>query len=565
MNSLESVKQVKYLELPIKHFVIGLKMAKLKLLKVLPEDIYLINKTCLLFLTLFLYHHKQKKILSMHVFQVKNKKTILKDKLKSLDLNSQIIFLLKILGQELILKEKELKPFWNMQCSEESMKLWLPTKIDYQDSLLTYSKPSLNFMVEKSQSLEIQNTKVQNKNYQKICYPSFTSLAAVKWEEENINLKNLKIQIFPNYRQKKILNNWFGTNRFIYNKGLDYINNNPEDKDKFDFKHLRHKFITRKHRSGLLNNNLLGLEWLFETPKEVRTQSLKSLCSNFKSAFSNLKNNNISKFKMKFKSKKSITDSMVIPKSAISFENNKFKIYPRYSKTEYLLGKRKNKKLNNLKIEHDCKLIKQYNKYYLLVPVKINKKNNKQSNQIISLDAGNRTFLTGYSPNGHTLEINRNKKLLIKYFERLDLLRSLRTKKKIRKTKLYKQELKIKNFVNDLHWKSCNYLVNNYSNIFLGQLESQKCSMKMFNSKCNRNLLTLSHYLFRQRLIYKCNENNVKICITSEEYTSKTCTNCGKLNNKLGSSKVFNCSSCELKIDRDVNGARNILIKSICC
>ena len=89
-----------------------------------------------------------------------------------------------------------------------------------------------------------------------------------------------------------------------------------------------------------------------------------------------------------------------------------------------------------VKIEHDCKLIKQYNKYYLLVPVKINKKNNKQSNQIISLDAGNRTFLTGYSPNGHTLEINRNKKLLIKYFERLDLLRSLRTKKKIRKTKL---------------------------------------------------------------------------------------------------------------------------------
>ena len=47
-----------------------------------------------------------------------------------------------------------------------------------------------------------------------------------------------------------------------------------------------------------------------------------------------------------------------------------------------------------------------------------------------------------------------------------------------------------------------------------------------------------------------------------EEYTSKTCSCCGSLNTKLGSSKIFNCPSCKVILDRDENGARNILLKS---
>ena len=50
-------------------------------------------------------------------------------------------------------------------------------------------------------------------------------------------------------------------------------------------------------------------------------------------------------------------------------------------------------------------------------------------------------------------------------------------------------------------------------------------------------------------------------CLTG--ITSKTCSCCGKLNYNLGSSEVFVCKECEMRIDRDVNGARNILIKNI--
>jgi putative transposase len=363
------------------------------------------------------------------------------------------------------------------------------------------------------------------------------------------------------------LNEWFGTCRFLYNKSVHYINETPEDPERFNFRSIRKKFVSKTHRNNknkTKNENLNGIEWTLETPQKVRAGTLRTLESNYKSAFSNLKNKNISKFKMGFKSKKNLSDCLTIEKKAISFDEE-FKIYPTYfNNQKFKLGKRKNKKLKELKIEHDCKLIKQCGKYYILVPVKIDKKENKCENTV-SLDPGSRTFLSGYSPNGHTLELHRDKTVLLKYFKRLDTLRSLRTKKKIQSKKLYKQERKIKNFKDDIHWKSINYLIKNYSTIFIGKLESQKCSMKMSNSKVNRNLLTLSHFTFRQRLVYKCNQNGVKICVKPEEFTSKTCTNCGVINEKLGSSKVFHCNSCNLDIDRDINGARNIYLKSITC
>jgi putative transposase len=45
--------------------------------------------------------------------------------------------------------------------------------------------------------------------------------------------------------------------------------------------------------------------------------------------------------------------------------------------------------------------------------------------------------------------------------------------------------------------------------------------------------------------------------------TSKTCGNCGNIKQDLGASKVYKCSECKKKMYRDVNGARNILLKNI--
>ncbi|CAM9241963.1 unnamed protein product, partial [Ectocarpus sp. 4 AP-2014] len=52
-----------------------------------------------------------------------------------------------------------------------------------------------------------------------------------------------------------------------------------------------------------------------------------------------------------------------------------------------------------------------------------------------------------------------------------------------------------------------------------------------------------------------------RVVIVTEEYTSETCSCCGTLHRTLGRSKIFRCPSCRRVMDRDENGARNILLK----
>jgi len=76
-----------------------------------------------------------------------------------------------------------------------------------------------------------------------------------------------------------------------------------------------------------------------------------------------------------------------------------------------------------------------------------------------------------------------------------------------------------------------------------------------------RLMQSLSHYSFKTRLINKAKEYGTNIIIVTEEYTSKTCSSCGYLHKNLGKSKVYNCSNCKIVLDRDLNGAINILLK----
>ena len=48
-----------------------------------------------------------------------------------------------------------------------------------------------------------------------------------------------------------------------------------------------------------------------------------------------------------------------------------------------------------------------------------------------------------------------------------------------------------------------------------------------------------------------------------ENYTSKMCSNCSHYNDDLGDNKIYNCNKCFKIIDRDVNAARNIYLKTL--
>lgn len=119
--------------------------------------------------------------------------------------------------------------------------------------------------------------------------------------------------------------------------------------------------------------------------------------------------------------------------------------------------------------------------------------------------------------------------------------------------------ISLENLVLELHRKIA--LCSIYNTILIPKLNFHN-----FNNMSKRNksqMAVLNHCLFVDRLISKSREfKDCKVKIVTEEFTSKTCGCCGLINNKLGSSETFKCSGCHLEIDRDFNGARNILLKN---
>jgi transposase len=123
--------------------------------------------------------------------------------------------------------------------------------------------------------------------------------------------------------------------------------------------------------------------------------------------------------------------------------------------------------------------------------------------------------------------------------------------------------------VDDLHWKTCNWLLTHFETILLPEFAVSNMVKKRnvkkrrcISRKTTGQMLSLRHYVFRQRLIAKATEYpGTRILTCTEEYTSKTCGLCGWQNDNLGDSKIFACPTCKTTIDRDVHAARNIFLK----
>lgn len=392
----------------------------------------------------------------------------------------------------------------------------------------------------------------------------------------------MKIKLKPTPQQKKIINNWFGTARYVYNKALNYVETNKIFPNYFE---LRNKFVTKIQKWGICNTcnteyyplpkekrccgNLLTLierknentkDFEHETPKEIRANAIKDLVNGRKTAHKLLKNKIITHFKMRFRSKKE-TQSIVIQKQSIKFVNNKFVIYPK-SLSPIEIGRRTKKKLTNLRIEHDCRLSFKNGNYYIHVPISTTCKQTVSGDRIIALDPGVRKFFVGYSEN-EIVQISRKDNIIKRLTRKIDLLASLKSKHKLRnKKKLSKYRTKLTNYIDDLHWKTINYLTKNYDIILLPKFESQKLATRSRNHNLNRNLGIMKQYTFQQRLLNKANECSISVYLVGEEYTTKTCTRCGIINDP-GSNETYSCNSCNLVIDRDINGARNIFIKNV--
>ena len=137
-----------------------------------------------------------------------------------------------------------------------------------------------------------------------------------------------------------------------------------------------------------------------------------------------------------------------------------------------------------------------------------------------------------------------------------------KNKKKQKRLKLawLRSYLKIDNLVKEMHKKLALWLCCSYKKIYIPRLNFH--TMKNLNKKSKSVLASLKHCEFVNRLIHKSKEFlNCQVIEVNEAFTSKTCGLCGNVKLDLGKNRIYECNICKNVIGRDVNAARNVMLR----
>ena len=123
--------------------------------------------------------------------------------------------------------------------------------------------------------------------------------------------------------------------------------------------------------------------------------------------------------------------------------------------------------------------------------------------------------------------------------------------------KIARLHQKIANIRLDTLHKLTTYLAKNHSKVVI---EDLNVSGMMANRKLASTIASIGFYEFRRQLEYKCKLYGSSLVIADRWLpSSKTCSSCGVKKETLErSERVFQCSSCSLQIDRDLNAAINL-------
>ena len=393
-----------------------------------------------------------------------------------------------------------------------------------------------------------------------------------------------KVRLYPNKEQREKLNQMMGTYGYIYNQCVKYYNEGMGETP--TIKELRDKFVCVKAIKGQGNSWSKCLPW--DSKGEACRDFIAALKINWK-----VYNEKVEKMEHQLiKKGMGIDQAKEQAKTIIKMFTLKFKSKKRKKIQSFFIRERdwnyesgnvswmkQIKSKEPFEIKYDTRVLKDgVGKYFILVLKPLEPITVSERRKIVSIDPGQRTFLTCYDPEGSIFEFGKNDSdSLIKLGMRADKLQSLHDedendkskkfnskKRRNLKKKFQKIKYKIQNKVKDCHHKISKYLVQSYDNILLPTFstsEMVKKNDRKISSQTVRRLLTWSHYKFKQIIQSKSKRFDAFVIPCEEHYTSKGCGNCGEINNELEDSKEFECPQCKFRSDRDINAARNILLK----
>lgn len=387
--------------------------------------------------------------------------------------------------------------------------------------------------------------------------------------------KNIKLYKNPQGLRDKFVTKKTKKNTQVYINSIPVLERNSRDKNEAISELEKLFYILERKELIAIRDSNLKLE-KYETNEEIsefekrvsksiRDNAVRNVCSAYKTAITNLKEGNCKFFNIGYKLKSASKKCAELSTSDIKItKNGKVRISPTFfgeENCEFDLGKRNLKKYGKCIIKNNCDLLKRNDGYYLGLILPTEEKQNEEFENFCGVDPGVRTFLTSYGSNG-IVEYNHNRGYLEKLNKLLINLKEKR-KKRVRKRSLTKIDKRKENFITDIHWKAITELLKSSDVIFFGDIKSHGIVKNGKNKTLNRQINDLKFYVFKQRLKYKAKVLHKKVVFVNEAYTTQGCSKCGNLWKYIGCSKIYSCINCKSIYDRDINSAKNILMKGL--
>jgi len=358
-------------------------------------------------------------------------------------------------------------------------------------------------------------------------------------------MKGYNIKIYPNKEQKILLDKNFGAVRWTYNTMI-IVNQKKYHR-------------TGKGLSGYdMQSYLPKLKKQYKWLAEVNSQSLQIACQQLDKGYTKFfkKQGGYPKFKKK-NSKNSfscITNCQLLEKH--------IKL-PKLGLVKFRGGTKPQGVPKTFTISKDA------TGYYASIIFDNGKQEIKMQeiNNVIGIDVGIKDFAT--LSNGVVIP---NQKFLLQSQKRLKKLqqkfsRQEKTSKKRQQTKILIARLhkKIANQRKDFNHKTSKAILNLCENQTHIGVENLNIQGMMTNHKLAKSIADVAWSQFLNFLEYKSAEAGKYVLKVGTFFpSSKTCSSCGVVNKSLTlAMRVWECSMCKVKHNRDINASVNIAMESI--
>ncbi|MCE8163854.1 MAG: transposase [Candidatus Moeniiplasma glomeromycotorum] len=356
--------------------------------------------------------------------------------------------------------------------------------------------------------------------------------------------KSFKYRLYPSQKQKEQLEKTLETCRILYN---DFL---AERKDKYEKEKGK---ITCFEQINSLPNRKETNSFLKEVHSQVLQDIARRVNKSFQNFFRRLKAQAGKAGYPRFK-QYGRYDSFTYPQSGFNLKHSQL-ILSHLDK----INIEKHRKLEG-KIK-TCSIIIKNGKFYVCFSCEnIKVKRSRKTKKKVGIDMGLTSFLA--TSNGELKEAPKTYRKSEKELAKAQRKVSRRVKKSRRRKKsvriLAVKHEKVANQRKDLAHKLSRELVEKYDLIAHEKLQIKNMVKNRYLAK---SITDAGWSLFLTILTYKVVETGKRVVEVDAKNTSQICNQCGeKRKEKLKlSQRIFKCSHCNYKDNRDINAARNIL------